>query len=119
MEPQSLSSERPWGAKLFANRSGRVANAFDCAGQLIFGHAKMPRPKFNVILMLDNDFAAVRTDFTDHFFAGLAISIRKQGRVGFVPLDGLVRTLANEYCRRNAGRRSSHAGRRRDPTRLS
>jgi hypothetical protein len=52
---------------LFPNRGGRVANRFDCASQLIFGHAKMPRPIFNVILTLDNDFTSVRTDFTDHF----------------------------------------------------
>jgi len=58
---------------LFANRSGRVANRFDCARQLIFGHVKMPRPIFNMILTLDNDFAAVRGDFTDHLFVGLAI----------------------------------------------
>ena len=58
---------------MFANRSGRVANRFDCARQLIFGHVKMPRPIFNMILTLDNDFAAVRGDFTDHLFVGLAI----------------------------------------------
>ena len=54
---------------MFANRSGRVADLFDCPRQLVFGNAKMPRPIFNVILVLDNDLAAVRTDFTDHFFA--------------------------------------------------
>jgi hypothetical protein len=29
---------------LLPNCSGRIANPFDCAHQLIFGHAKMPRP---------------------------------------------------------------------------
>ena len=47
-----------------------------------FGHAKMPRPIFNMILPLDNDFTAVRSDFTDHF-SGLPV------REGFVPLEGL------------------------------
>jgi hypothetical protein len=63
-----LSSGRPRRAKFFANRSGRVADPFDCARQFVFSNAKMPRPIFNVILMLDDDFAAVRTDcFTGHF----------------------------------------------------
>jgi hypothetical protein len=61
MQPQSLSSGLPRGAKLFANRGGRVANPFDCARQLNFGNAKMPGPIFNMVLMLDNDFAAVRS----------------------------------------------------------
>jgi hypothetical protein len=75
MEPQSLSSGRPRGTKLFPNRSGRVAYPLDCARQLVLGHAEMPRPIFNVIILLDNDFAAVRDDcVTDHGFYGLAIS---------------------------------------------
>jgi hypothetical protein len=37
-----LSSGRSYGAKLFPNCGGRVANPFDCARQLIFGNAKMP-----------------------------------------------------------------------------
>jgi hypothetical protein len=61
------SSSRFQGTKLFPNRSGRVANSFDCARQLILGHTKVPRPIFNMVLTLDNDFAAVRTDFIDHF----------------------------------------------------
>jgi hypothetical protein len=65
----SLRLRSACGAKLFANRSNRVANAFDCARQFVFGHAKMPRPIFHMILTLNNDFAAVRTDFTDHCFA--------------------------------------------------
>jgi len=84
--PSSSSCLRD--TKLFPNRGGRVANRFDCASQLIFGHAKMPRPIFNVILTLDNDLASVRTDFTDHF-CGPRYSGRKQCSVGFVPLDGL------------------------------
>jgi hypothetical protein len=47
------------------------------------------RPIFNMILALDNDFAAVRSVFTDHLFCGSGYSGRKRGRVGFVPLDGL------------------------------
>jgi hypothetical protein len=63
-----LRSERLRRAKLFANRSGRVANPFDCADQLVFSNSKMPRPISNLILMLDEDFATVRNDcFTDHF----------------------------------------------------
>jgi hypothetical protein len=59
---------------LFTNRSGRVAYTLDCARQLVFGHAKMPRPIFNVVLMLNNDFAAVRSEcLTDHL-SSLAIS---------------------------------------------
>jgi hypothetical protein len=35
----------------------------------------MPRPIFNVVLMLNNDFAAVRSDcLADHVFTSLAIS---------------------------------------------
>ena len=86
---EGLSSGWPWGAKLFANRGGRVANPFDCARQLIFGNAKMPGPIFNMVLMLDNDFAAVRSCFTDHLFGARVHAQNKQGRVGFVPLDGL------------------------------
>jgi hypothetical protein len=56
------SGGRLHGTKFFPNRSGRIANPFDCARQLVFGHTKMPRPIFNMILMLDNDFAAVRSD---------------------------------------------------------
>jgi hypothetical protein len=89
MQPQSLSSGRRWGAKLFANSGGRVANPFDCARQLIFGNAKMPGPIFNMVLMLDNDFAAVRTCFTDHLFGAPGYAESKQGRVGFVPHYGL------------------------------
>jgi hypothetical protein len=88
MKPQRLSSGRPWGAKLFAHRGGRVANPFDCARQLIFGNAKMPGPIFNMVLMLDNDFAAVRSCFTDHLFCAPGYAESKQGRVGFVPLAG-------------------------------
>jgi hypothetical protein len=72
---------------LFANCGGRVANPFDCARQLIFGNAKMPGPIFNMVLMLDNDFAAVRSCFTDHLFGAPGYAESKQGRVGFVPLD--------------------------------
>src|SRR6202008_2779391 len=73
MKPQSLGSGRPWGAELFPNRGGRVANPFDCARQLIFGNAKMPAPIFNMVLMLDNDFAAVNICLLIIFFAPLAI----------------------------------------------
>jgi hypothetical protein len=83
-EAAKLGSGRPWGAKLFTNRSGRVAYPLDCAPQLVFGHAEMPRPIFNVIILLDNDFAAVGTDFTDHCFVARH-SDRQQGRVAFVP----------------------------------
>jgi hypothetical protein len=31
---------------LLPNCSGGIANPFDCAHQLIFGHAKMPRPRW-------------------------------------------------------------------------
>jgi hypothetical protein len=58
---------------LFTNGSGRIANPFDCPSQFISGHAKMPRPKFNVVLMLNNDFAAIGMRFTDHVVASLAI----------------------------------------------
>jgi hypothetical protein len=85
MQPQSLSSRRPCCAKLFANGGGRVANPFDCARQLIFANAKMPGPIFNMVLMLDNDFAAVRSCFTDHLFDAPAYAESKQGRVGLVP----------------------------------
>jgi hypothetical protein len=88
---QNLSSGRPWSAKLLPNCGGRVANPFDCARQLIFGNAKMPGPIFNVVLVLDNDFAAVRSCFTDHLFGAPGYTESKQGRVGFVPhyrLDG-------------------------------
>jgi hypothetical protein len=85
-----LSNGRSYGAnKLFPNCGGRVANPFDCARQLIFGNAKMPGPIFNIVLMLDNDFAAVRSCFTDHLFCAPGYAESKQGRVGFVPLDGL------------------------------
>jgi hypothetical protein len=85
-----LSSGRSYGAnKLFPNCGGRVANPFDCARQLIFGNAKMPGPIFNMVLTLDNDFAAVRSCFTDHLFCAPGYAESKQGRVGFVPLDGL------------------------------
>jgi hypothetical protein len=85
-----LSNGRSYGAnKLFPNCGGRVANPFDCARQLIFGNAKMPGPIFNMVLMLDNDFAAVRSCFTDHLFCAPGYAESKQGRVGFVPLDGL------------------------------
>jgi hypothetical protein len=89
MKPQSLGSGRPWGAELFPNRGGRVANPFDCARQLIFGNAKMPGPIFNMVLMLDNDFAAVGSCFTDHLFGAPGYAESKQGRVGFVPHYGL------------------------------
>jgi hypothetical protein len=49
----------------------------------------MPGPIFNMVLMLDNDFAAVRSCFTDHLFCAPGYAESKQGRVGFVPLDGL------------------------------
>jgi hypothetical protein len=89
MQPQSLSSGWPWGAKLFANCGSRVADPFDCARQLIFGNAKMPGPIFNMVLMLDNDFAAVRTSFTDHLFGAPGYAESKQGHIGFVPHYGL------------------------------
>jgi hypothetical protein len=73
---------------LFPNCGGRVANPFDCARQLIFGNAKMPAPIFNLVLMLDNDFAAVRICFTDHLFCAPSYPQSKRGGVGFVPLAG-------------------------------
>jgi hypothetical protein len=88
VRPQSLSSGRPWDAKLFPNCGGRVANPFDCARQLIFGDAKMPGPIFNMVLVLDNDFAPVRTYFTDHLFCAPGYAESKRGGVGFVPLCG-------------------------------
>ena len=49
----------------------------------------MPGPIFNMVLMLDNDFAAVRICFTDHLFGAPGYSQSKRGGVGFVPPDGL------------------------------
>jgi hypothetical protein len=89
MKPQSLSSGRPRGTKLFPNRSGRVAYPLDCARQLVLGHAEMPRPIFNVIILLDNDFAAVRDDcVTDHGFYEPSY-FRKRTRGRFVPPEGI------------------------------
>src|SRR6516162_9841129 len=48
----------------------------------------MPAPIFNLVLMLDNDFAAVRICFTDHLFCAPSYPQSKRGGVGFVPLDG-------------------------------
>ena len=105
MKPQSLGSGRPWGAELFPNRGGRVANPFDCARQLIFGNAKMPGPIFNMVLMVDNDFAAVRSCFTDHLFGAPGYAESKQGRVGFVPLDEAGRGNQPSRQRREEHRR--------------
>lgn len=83
----NLSGRRVRNAKLFANCSSRIANPFDCARQLVFGHAKMPRPVFNVVGVLDNNFAPVRSDYlADHFFTNVPI-VRKQTRGCFVPPD--------------------------------
>jgi len=66
-KPQALSSGRPQRVELFANRSGGVADLFDCVHQLILGYAEMPRPIFNVVVMLNSDFVAVESDcLTDH-----------------------------------------------------
>src|ERR1700732_4819649 len=60
------------GATLFANRGRRVANPFDRPRQLIFAHTKMPRPILNMIPMLKDDFAAIRSDCcTDHLVTPL------------------------------------------------
>jgi hypothetical protein len=84
IKPQNLRGRGPRGAKLFANRSGRVANPFDCASQLVFGYAKMQRPIFNMILMRDNDFAAVGSDYsTDHVLR--AYLFQERADLGFVP----------------------------------
>jgi hypothetical protein len=75
IKPKVLSSGRLRRVELFPNRSGGIANRFDCARQLIFGHAKMPRPIFHMVLTLNNDFASVRSDFcADHLFAGPVFS---------------------------------------------
>jgi hypothetical protein len=102
-------------AKLFANRSGRVANPFDCADQLIFCHAKMPCPIFYMVLMLDDDFAAVRSDGTDHFFAG-PVLFEKHGGVGFVPLET---APANHAFPSNSGNLAILAAIRRASSRFS
>ena len=87
MKPRSLSNGRP-GVKLFANRGGRVTNPLDRARQLVLSHAKMPRPIFNVILMLDNDFAAVRGDcLSDHVFTNLAVSENGVAVSSFRPVE--------------------------------
>jgi hypothetical protein len=48
----------------------------------------MPAPIFNMVLMIDNDLAAVRICFTDHLFCAPGYAESKRGRVGFVPLTG-------------------------------
>jgi hypothetical protein len=54
----------------------------------------MPRPIFNVVLTFNNDFAAVRSDFcTDHFCGTPSFPVKKQARLGFVPLDGPGRAI--------------------------
>ena len=78
---------------MFANCGGRVADPFDCAGQLVFAHAEMPRPIFNVILMLDNDFAAIRSNcLTDDVFRNLAIPENGLAAGSFRPREFVIRS---------------------------